>query len=557
MKNKIISLFLATTLIFTMSACGSTKETSNNTASSDATASGTSSTTAEVADPYGAMKETVTIHIGRSEDPNVSYLAGEDSSNNYVTNYIKEQLNVDYVFDFSVNTDSYETKVNMAIASGEMPDVMFVTEAQLRELVQADAIEDLTSYYDTYASDSLKAAYDTTNGISFKAATYEDKLMAMPSISPGADGVPLLFVRGDWMEEQGLQEPKTLDDIVNIIKTFQDAYDLEEGLVVSQKIASKSGNNTYGLDALFALYGCYPKHWVTDADGNLVYGSNMPETKEALTAIKGLLDDGIISPSFIVRDADQCAELVTSGQAGVFFGAWWNMSWPLNNMIQEDDSIYWNCYAAPLTSDGIYNTAMISPSSNFLVVKKGASAELMEAVIKTMNYQFDIDQDQAISLKKDPSDPYSWSEMPFTLLLSTYNDKEGKAQAVMDAMEGKLAEADLVGEQAIWYSSYKEVAESGFAQANANNNISGWAYTRGAYPLSANESSINKVFDASYSHTETMDSKWATLEKLEDEAFLEILSGNAPIDRFDEYVSSWNSLGGDTIKAELEALITK
>ena len=51
-----------------------------------------------------------------------------------------------------------------------------------------------------------------------------------------------------------------------------------------------------------------------------------------------------------------------------------------------------------------------------------------------------------------------------------------------------------------------------------------------------------------------MDSKWATLEKLEDETFLKILNGEAGIEAFDEYVEQWNSLGGTDILAELEAL---
>ena len=88
----------------------------------------------------------------------------------------------------------------MAITSGEIPDVMVVNESQLRQLGRR-ALEDMSDAYNKYASDNLKAAYDTTKGISFASATFDGKLMGMPSISPGADGIPMLFVRGDWMEE--------------------------------------------------------------------------------------------------------------------------------------------------------------------------------------------------------------------------------------------------------------------------------------------------------------------------------------------------------------------
>lgn len=214
------------------------------------------------ADPYGAMPETVTLHVGRSEDANASYLSGQDSLNNYLVDYIKEQLNVDFVYDFSVASD-YSTKVSMAIASGSIPDIMFVTASQLRELVAADAVEDMTAVYETYASDNLKAAYDTTDGISFENATFDGKLMAMPSISPGADAIPILFVRGDWMDELGLDEPKTVEDITNIVKAFKEKYGDSNSLVMSQNIVSENGNNSNKLFKKTIQTICFLPHFLS------------------------------------------------------------------------------------------------------------------------------------------------------------------------------------------------------------------------------------------------------------------------------------------------------
>ena len=520
-------------------------------ASQDGQDAQTEDTGAQV-DPYGPVSEPVTLHIGRSEDTNASYLEGQDSSNNYIVNHISEQRGVEFVYDFSVASDTYETKVSMAITSGEMPDVMTVTESQFRQLAAAGAIEDMTDAYNTYASDNLKAAYETTQGISFGTVTVDGKIMGMPNISPGADGIPMLFVRGDWMEELGLEAPKSVEDIVNIVNTFREKKGTTNGLVVSSDIVKENGNNTYGIDALFAMYGSYPKHFVEE-DGKIVYGSNTAATKEALTGIRKLVEDGVIDSSFVVRDGSTCEEIVTSGQAGVFFGAWWNMSWPLNNMITDDPSVYWNCYLAPLAADGKYNTAMTSPSGSYLVVKAGCSDAVKEAVIKTMNYQFDIDQDQGVSLKSDPSDPYSWTSMPFSLLLSRYDDKEGKALAALAVVNGEKEVSELSGEALQWYESYMAATED-VAAAEAANNLSGWAYVRAAGLLGQEVGNMNQVFDASYTQTESMDSKWATLEKLEDETFLKILNGEASVDAFDDSVEQWNALGGTDILAELEAL---
>lgn len=561
MRRKIskgLSIVLAMAMAGSLMACGEAKDSA---ASSPAAAQQTETTEAgtqaaavsEEVDPYGPVSEEVTLHVGRSEDTGATYLDGQDSSNNYLVNYISEKLGVKYEYDFSVPSDTYETKVSMAITSGEFPDVMVVNESQLRQLVAAGAVEDMTDAYNKYASDNLKAAYDTTKGISFASATFDGKLMGMPNISPGADGVPMLFVRGDWMEELNLEAPKSIEDIVNIVEKFKAEKGTTNGLVVSSKIVNKGGNNTYGIDALFARYNSYPKHFITDADGKIVYGSNTAETKNALQEIRKLVESGVIDSSFVVRDSSTCEELITSGQAGVFFGAWWNMSWPLNNMIADDPSVFWNCYLAPLADDGRYNTAMISPSGSYLVVKAGSSEAVKEAAIKKMNYQFDIDQDQGVSLKAEPTDPYSWTTMPFSILLSRYDDKEGKALAALAVVNGEKEESELSGEALQWYESYQAATEDVKAAEEANN-LAGWAYVRSAGLLGQEAGNMNQVFDASYSRTETMDSKWATLEKLEDETFLKILNGEASIDAFDEYVEQWNALGGSDIIAELEAL---
>ncbi len=129
---------------------------------------------------------------------------GQDSLNNYLVNYISEKLGITYVYDFSVAGGTYDTKVNMVMTSGEMPDVMTVNESQMRQLVAGGAVEDMTDASNTYASDNLKAAYDTTQGISFGNVTFDGKIMAMPNISPGADGIPMLFVRAPYFENANL-----------------------------------------------------------------------------------------------------------------------------------------------------------------------------------------------------------------------------------------------------------------------------------------------------------------------------------------------------------------
>ena len=77
---------------------------------------------------------------------------------------------------------SYNTKVAMAIASGDMPDVMNVSYTQLVQLVNAGAVEAMTDAFYTYRSEGLAQCFDSTNGISegldvYKRQAYRSELV--------------------------------------------------------------------------------------------------------------------------------------------------------------------------------------------------------------------------------------------------------------------------------------------------------------------------------------------------------------------------------------------
>ncbi len=565
MKNKgkrFLALLLACALMAGPAAGCQSGETSSGNAASTASGESSGSAPVEDADPYGPMPERVTLTIGRSEDANVTYVEGENSADNYVVRYMSDKLNIDYKHAFSVPGTEYSNKVSLAITGGDIPDTMTVSEIQLRQLVEADMIEDLTDVMNTYMSDSLKARYDTTDGYALESATFDGKIMAIPNVNAGEDAIPMLYIRQDWLKECGLEAPKTMEDVINIAKTFKEKKMGGEntcGLLVQQEIITV-GNSMYGLDAVFGVHHSFPELWYTKDDGSLTYGSIEPETKEALGQLRQMVEDGVIEKEFSVRDQDKCNELVTSGKAGIFFACWWNLNWPLFDMTKEDPSVEWDAYMVPLDEDGKYNTHMMAPTTNYQVVRKGY--EYPEAVVKTANMQVDIDIDQGNSIKESNDISFSWTMMPFSLLLTGYDTRQSEAIRTLDIVEGKIteeqytdAEKNVINDPELYkvskYNALKTFNEGGYPALFENNLNSPWAFWKGCYIMALEEGNTNHVMGATYSYSPTMESKWATLQKLESETFLQILTGDKPLDEFDNFVSQWKSLGGDTILQEL------
>ena len=60
------------------------------------------------------------------------------------------------------------------------------------------------------------------------------------------------------------------------------------------------------------------------------------------------------------------------------------------------------------------------------------------------------------------------------------------------------------------------------------------------------------VYNAYNGQTETMETKWANLKKLEEETFAKIITGKVGIDAFDSFVEEWKASGGDEITKEVQ-----
>jgi putative aldouronate transport system substrate-binding protein len=131
-----------------------------------------------------------------------------------------------------------------------------------------------------------------------------------------------------------------------------------------------------------------------------------------------------------------------------------------------------------------------------------------------------------------------------------------KKKLMQDAFNGIKPVEELIAEEQQWLAHYSYVMEHGLQKALEDGMASGWAFTIGAYTIARAEDTgiLNRIFAATYAKSESMSTRWATLEKLEDEIFLQIIAGERGLDAFDAFVAQWRSLGGNLIIEELREL---
>lgn len=511
--------------------------------------------------PFGAYPETIEYTLGKMTSVNNSNMPENDTyTDNAYTRYIKSVINVQNVDVFEANDSQYDTNVSMVISMGSLPDIMVVSsQDEVEQLVEAGLIEDLTESYNNCISDRIRKMYESYGDSLKDMVTYDGKIMALPETNI-TDGPNLVWLRKDWMDKLGLSEPHTIDDVVNIVKHFisedpgNNGVDASGkpntvGLAVDTDVTGECGySSEFLLDIIFACFGAYPKQWIMNDDGEIVYGSVTDEAKEALSYISSLYNQGVIDNDFLLRTSTNICELIENGLCGSFFGPWWAPNNPLANAVSRNPDADWQPYLIATDSDGTTSYHSQNPCYKYVVVRKGY--EHPEIAAKMISVMFD-------KVRFDCTDSgefknyYQLNVEPTARPLSInvdYNNALSICYRNIDAtISGRKNPDSLELLERSFYDACSEYIK------NANKTSTQWAaYMSRIKACSLIAQDNIKVVDSLYfKTTDTMKSHWWRLKAKEKEAYLKIISGEEDISYFDTFVKEWNEQGGQTITSEV------
>ncbi|OQY31944.1 MAG: hypothetical protein B6241_12700 [Spirochaetaceae bacterium 4572_59] len=500
--------------------------------------------------PFGKYDTPITVTAVKSVDDTHKYYQGEDLENNAWSRAYVDELGINLKYDWTVNGTQWDQKMNLAIASGSLPDIFPVGAKQLAMLVEAELIQPLGAIYDEYASDDLKEIQLQQGTIPFDAATFNGQLMGIPETNSFIDAANFLWIREDWRNALNLSKPETMDELIKIIYAF--ANDDPDGNGKDDTYGFAVSNNIYNygyssIEGFCNAFHAYPTIWVKDSSGKLVYGSIQPEMKEALIVLQKMFKDGVIDPEFGVKDRGKLVEDTVAGKYGVGIGAQWNPFWPYIQARENFPNLQVAAYEIP-SADNKPSLAQI-PSSigKFLVVRKDFLYP--EAAVKLTNifvqHQF-IDNPLREEFLEDSEKgiaPHKWP------IFTTW-----PAFRVLDRHKGWMAVQN--GESSEGFNSEQlDTIDrmNSYLDGTDDAQWGEWSTYKSDGPVAINLKRVerdgfmsNKFFGAP---TETMVTKGSTLEKMEEEMFIRFIMGDT--EAFDKFVADWKVLGGDSITEEV------
>lgn len=500
---------------------------------------------------YGAYPELVTYTLGQMNGANNSNLPeGNTYEDNAYTRYLRKMLNIQNQNVYMESEDRYKEYVNILVKDQTLPDVLVVSDREtLKELVDNDLVEDLSEVYEKCTSQRIKEMFESYGSDLLDSVKFDGKLMAIPETVTD-HGPRLMWLRKDWIEELGMEEPRTLEDAFDIIEAFvQNRMGTKEGedpvgLVCDTDLVGTT-SSSYSVDPVFDKFKASPHRWVNE-NGEIVYGSVTEETKNALSYLHELYERGVLDQNFALRAQNNLRDLVVSGRCGAFFGLWWTPNNPLMDAYEMDKEADWQPYY--LQEVDWQNVYASFNDNKYVVVRKGY--EHPEIVMKIISVLFDYTRYEAkdaeevneyFALNVDPT------ARPLVINID-YNEATFQiTRDIQAVMSGMRKESDLSAIEKSYYAA-------------AENYIQGKSDT--AEDWAAYESrlaAVGRLIEGNYRSVagkyldDTDGEVPKSLQQLEKDSFIQIIMGVKPVSYFDEFVKQWYEQGGRELTEQIRS----
>ncbi|KQN97148.1 extracellular solute-binding protein [Paenibacillus sp. Leaf72] len=575
---KLLALSIAIGVLPTLAACSSNnnQEPSGSPASTAESASAGAGTWEQKFDPPVTIT-TAIVDDGASRGN--AFKPGESMEDNMNLRWMKENMGINVKFDFIVTKpEDYDTKLRLLLSSGaKLPDAFRAQGEPLQSLLAANKLMSLDEAIEKYAHPGYKELLKNY-GYTLGEVKKDGKIYGLPSFFMGDEGT-VMWIRKDWLDNLGLQPPKTLAEFENVLKQFTENDPDKNGKndTIGLAVPLKEGPWTWmgQTDAIVAALTTQMintsdirSFWNKGEDGKLTYGAINPDAKLYLQTMKDWMSKGYMDKEAGIKDPSKSSELVASGKAGIMFGPAWMGDWPLSDATKNDPKADFEPYPLPAGPDGLVGRAEKMLVSGFTVFNKDFKD--IEVWFAYFNKMFAKQLEQEGDPFFDPRwkdgyyEGYDYVKYNGKLIKGDYEAagvpadqwplKDGRS------MDMRFMMTNILGSSVTIPYSNEAPVKKFLADPNAE-------------PVSSKEFDVKQMKKKQIDGqgvrinqgitegknyftgpmTPTMKSKGELLKKLATESYLKIIYGDQPIEYFDEFVKEWLDNGGQKITDEVNA----
>lgn len=577
-RYRMLSALLAFSLLAGMTGCSSDGSPSSGQPRESSGPAGTAKESSSSAAP--GDEEPVTIKVGYDIGPSATFYGGETLEKNAWSELYAEN-GIELEILFAVDSSSYSEKLAQSIMAGNYPDVFRTNAAGLRDYVEQGVVREVGSLLEEYGSEKLKAFYSSEIGeASLKASMIDGSLYSLPSAGDPASASDILWVRKDWLDNLGLQPPKTAAEFYEVARAFTendpdgDGQNNTYGFTFAG--ASPAGNTVFGrIGPLFGMFGTYLAFGgdltFVEKDGKAVFGgADVEAMKKGLRLLQQMYADGYIEKSFITAGLDQIHESAAAGKVGMVIGTHYTIGNDWANGLFQYPEMEWIGVLMPGETGEqrgtmIYNAKPGGEAFNCL----SSQCENPKAFITMMNLAMDhlaTPEDMTVGdFAKYHGDGANYTGFPLAPIRAMQPMKNYYSWIALQKALDSGDTSRLNAEQMVYYDNmtfylahtedYASLQDEDLARFKTGlYNYSMWGMQECANKIIDDAFSAGNMLPNAYlaAPTEEMANNATALNTLIYEAIVDITLGNSTVESYENYLAQWRAIAG-SIEADADA----
>ncbi|MCU6794473.1 MULTISPECIES: extracellular solute-binding protein [Paenibacillus] len=325
--------------------------------------------------PQGPVK----ISISMSDSLNKYALASTDINKDKWVKKLGELTNTELDIRLVPHAE-FKPKTALMFASNDIPDVMNTIQGMFPEgpdmsgAIKGGLFMPLDDLLKEYGQDLLKAIPKEA----WNEVKYNGKIYAIPEYLSSSTR-RATFIRKDLLDQTGLPAPKTVDDLLNVLRAMK-----KNG--VAEPFAFRK-DFVYS-DVIFGAYDVMPYSTMFEKIGDQVVPKffKVEAMQKALQVYKTMYDEGLMAKDFASLDGNKWTNNINAGKSGV-----WNhnanllLNW-INTTKPANAKSEVIIIPSPVGDDGKGGMMKYSYTGGLSYINSKVSKEKAAAIVKFHNY---------------------------------------------------------------------------------------------------------------------------------------------------------------------------
>jgi putative aldouronate transport system substrate-binding protein len=281
---------------------------------------------------FPIVTEPITLKVLISNGEQIS-----DFNENAFTQWLEETSGIDLEIEV-VNSSDAQTKLNLVLASGDLPDVLLGFPATPSLLAQQGAegtFIPLNDLMDKYGFETKRIFEEERPQLLGLNTSPDGNIYGLPEINECFHCFlsQKMWVYQPWLDTLGLEIPTTTEEFAAMLKAFKEndpnGNGIADEVAFSGNIAENAGGWHNSVEQFlmnsFVFYDRIQHDRLLLIDGKVQAAYAQPGYKEGLKYLHQLYADGLIDPNGLIQDNAALLQLgsqVEPHLLGAVSGGW-------------------------------------------------------------------------------------------------------------------------------------------------------------------------------------------------------------------------------------------